>query len=120
MIKERQRYEDGGSGKRTLELNYEIDRWQNLLKKKYHPQKIILFGSFVQGKIRRWSDVDMVIIKKTNKRFLDRIKEVLQLLKPKVGVDILVYTPDEFAKLCETKLFFKEEIMHRGRVLYER
>jgi hypothetical protein len=36
-----------------------------------------------------WSDLDLVIVKETKQRFLDRTKEVMQLLRPRVGVDIL-------------------------------
>lgn len=121
MIKKREEsLVESGQERRSVELAHEIDRWEQLLRRKYHPQKIVLFGSFAQGRTKAWSDIDMVIVKKTNKRFLDRIKEVLRLLKPKVSVDVLVYTPEEFTKLCKTKLFFKEEIVARGKVLYER
>ncbi len=105
---------------RTLKLKNELNRWKRILKNEYKPEKIILFGSFALGRTREWSDIDMVILKDTDKPFLDRIKEVLLLLKPKVGLDVLVYTPQEFKKLCDTKLFFKEEISNRGLVIYER
>lgn len=110
---------DIASRKRVIQLKNELMRWEEILKKEYKPQKIILFGSFVSGKTSSWSDVDMVIIKDTDKSFLDRIKEVILLLQPKVGLDVLVYTPEEFKKLCDTKLFFKEEILSKGMMIYE-
>ena len=108
------------SGSRTLELQGELKRWIEVLKNEYNPEKVILFGSFVNGKVRRWSDIDLVIIKETKKPFLDRIKEVILLLRPKVGMDVLVYTPKEFESLCETRAFFKNEICLKGRMIYER
>jgi len=48
---------------------------------------------------------------------LERSKELFLLLKPKVGMDILVYTPEEFRQLSERR-FFKEEIIGKG-VIYE-
>lgn len=112
--------ENISSRNRATELKNELNRWENLLKREYNPEKIILFGSFVNGKIGQWSDIDMVIVKDTDKPFLDRIKDVFLLLHPKVGVDVLVYTPQEFKKMCNTKFFFKEEISSKGMILYER
>ena len=105
---------------RALKLKDELNRWERILKNEYKPEKIILFGSYANGKTGEWSDIDMVILKDTDKPFLDRTKEVLLLLKPKVGLDVLVYTPQEFKQLCESKLFVKEEISSKGLVIYER
>jgi predicted nucleotidyltransferase len=106
--------------KRTLKLQEELERCIKVLRDGYDPEKIILFGSFVNDKVKRWSDIDLVIIKETNQPFLDRIKEVILLLQPKVGIDILVYTPSEFKNLSATRAFFKNEICSKGRTVYER
>jgi CRISPR-associated endonuclease Cas3-HD len=106
--------------RRYSNLKAELERWIEVLKKEYDPESIFLFGSFVRGKIRDWSDVDIVIIKKTSKRFLDRIKEVIMILKPKVGADILVYTPEEFNELTNNRPFLKKEVLEKGAKIYER
>jgi len=103
-----------------LELQEELERCIKVLKDKYDPERIILFGSFVNDNVKRWSDIDLVIIKETNQPFLDRTKEVILLLQPRVGIDILVYTPNEFRDLCATRAFFKNEICSKGRTVYER
>ena len=102
-----------GARERKIDLQKELERCINLLKKEYRPEKILLFGSLASGRVSRWSDIDLIIVKDTKKPFLDRNKEVLLLLKPKVGMDILVYTPEEFKQLSEKK-FFKEEIIRKG------
>ena len=71
------------------------------------------------GSVGQWSDLDLVIVKETPLRFLDRTKEVMQLLRPRVGVDILVYTPEEFERLSHERAFFRTEIVEKGKVLYE-
>jgi len=43
--------------------------------------------------VHEWSDIDMVVVKDTPKRFLDWIEEVLFMVYPKVGFNIVVYTP---------------------------
>jgi len=105
---------------RAINLHNELKRWTEILKNEYSPKKIILFGSLADGKINKWSDIDLVIIKDTEKSFLDRIKEVLLLLHPKVGVDILVYTPREFKSLSAKRMFFQKEINAKGVTIYER
>ena len=97
----------------------ELNRYVDLLRDFYHPQSIILFGSMVSGTTHEWSDLDLVIVKETTQRFLDRTKEVIQLLQPRVGIDILVYTPVEFENLCKERAFFREAILGKGKILYE-
>jgi predicted nucleotidyltransferase len=101
-------------------LEAELDRYLTLLTRHYHPQKIFLFGSMALDQTGEWSDLDLMIIKETEKRFLDRTKEVIQLLRPRIGVDILVYTPAEFARLMQERAFVRDEIVGKGKVLYDR
>jgi predicted nucleotidyltransferase len=100
-------------------LQAELDRYLQLLQEHYVPEKVLLFGSMAAGQIGEWSDLDLVIVKETDKRFLERSKEVMQLLRPKVGVNILIYTPAEFARLSQERAFVREEIVEKGQILYE-
>ena len=90
------------------------------LLKAYHPEKVILFGSYARGSSDRYSDLDLVIIKRTRKRFLDRIKEVIRIIKPRFGVDILVYTPDEFRRMVRSGNPFIQGVVKEGKILYEK
>jgi len=100
-------------------LQTELDRYLHLLIEHVAPEKVILFGSLAGGQTRVWSDIDLVIVTDTEARFLDRSKEMLQLLQPRVGLDVLVYTPEEFERLCRERPFFREEIVQKGKMLYE-
>ena len=82
---------------RRAVLEAELARYLPLLREHYDPERVLLFGSLVSGETNDWSDIDLVIVKETDRRFLERTKEVMRLLRPRVGVDILVYTPAEFA-----------------------
>jgi len=101
-------------------LDRELSRWLPLLIAHERPDKIILFGSYCTGQIGEWSDLDMVIIKESMMTFLDRTRRVLELLKPRVGVDVLVYTPREYEQLGQERAFVRQEIVAKGRVIYER
>ena len=65
-------------------------------------------------------DLDMVIVKETDAPFLDRTRQVLALLRPRVGLDVLVYTPEEFEQLRRERAFLRQEIVAKGQVIYER
>ena len=51
-------------------------------------EKIILFGSLVSGEIHQTSDIDLIVIKKTYKKFLDRLDEFYDRLNPKVAIAV--------------------------------
>ena len=95
-------------------LERELARWLPLLIAHEQPHKIILFGSFCTGQIGEWSDLDMAIVKETTAPFLDRARRVLELLKPRAGADVLVYTPLEFDRLCRERAFLRQEILATG------
>jgi len=88
--------------------------------RKYNPEKVILFGSHARRSYDQYSDVDLIIIKKTKKRFLDRIKEVLFIIKPHYSIDILVYTPEEFERMVSKRNPFIEFVIKEGKVIYEK
>ena len=91
------------------------------LKEKYKAEKIILFGSYAEGNPRKDSDIDLLIIKKTKARHIDRAVLVRKILKDEnriVAIDPLVYTPDEINKRLELEDDFVKDIISKGAVLY--
>lgn len=93
----------------------------NEIKEKYQPIKIILYGSYSYGTPTPDSDIDLLIIKDTNKRHIDRwveLKKILRNVAPKTPVSPLVYNPKEIEERLTIKDFFIEEIFEKGKVLY--
>lgn len=101
-------------------LEAELARYLPILREHYDPERVLLFGSLVSGETDAWSDIDLVIVKETDRRFLKRTREVMRPLRPRAGVDIFVYTPAEFARLYRERTFMSDEVVGKGRVLYER
>jgi len=94
-----------------------------ILKEKYKPLKIILFGSFAYGHPAEDSDLDLLILKNTKKRRVDRFVEVKRMIyNPDIKIPIspLVYTPQELEERLKMGDDFIEEIIRKGIVLYER
>lgn len=91
------------------------------LRERYDPESIILFGSQAQGKTTESSDIDILVVKETTDRPIDRRIQVEKALADReVPLDILVYTPHEMRYFYSLGSPFIEEVIETGRVLYMR
>ncbi|MFH0856353.1 MAG: nucleotidyltransferase domain-containing protein [bacterium] len=97
--------------------------------KPYNPEKIIIFGSYATGAIRENSDLDLLVIKNTKKRRVDRIEECLNLLYKKkylgigeydLSIEPIVFTPQEIKKGMQMDDPFISKIIKEGKLIYER
>lgn len=88
--------------------------------KAYEAEKIILFGSCARGDSDPYSDIDLVIIKRTDKRFVERLVEAGSYLNLPISLDIFVYTPEEFQAMAEAENPFIERVQREGRIIYEK
>ena len=64
--------------------------------------------------------MDLVVIKETDAPFLERSRSLLEMLRPRVGTDLLAYAPEECEQLARERPFVREAIVRKGRVVYER
>ena len=82
--------------------------------------RAILFGSVARGEASRHSDVDLIVVQRTDKRFLARYDGLLYDLNralPEAAVDVLIYTPEELEQL--KKRAFIAKALREGKVIYE-
>jgi predicted nucleotidyltransferase len=87
----------------------------------YDPDKIILFGSYANGFPDENSDLDLLIIKNSQKSRPERGIEVRRLLAGAlIPMDIMVYTHQEIAELIKNKYSFIHDAVKTGITLYER
>ena len=70
---------------RRAALQAELECIVRVLVEQYDPECVILYGSFAHGDIHEWSDLDLCVIKRTEKRFIERLEEVGLLTLPRVG-----------------------------------
>ncbi len=80
--------------------------------------RVLAFGSFVTGKTSMESDLDLIVVMRTQERFIDRLVRIYTAVDPKIAVDILVYTPDEFKKMSSNNPLIKQAVKE-GKVVYE-
>lgn len=89
-------------------------------KAAYKPEKMILFGSFASGRVTDESDLDLIVVANTKEDFWTRLKNISKYCSHKVGMDVLIYTPEEFNNLINSRSFFKKEILGKGKVIYDK
>jgi len=103
-----------------IQFGIELEKVIRQIVNHYKPAKIFLFGSGVSGRLNENSDIDLLIIKESKKRRVDRIGDILNLVERKLPLDPLVYTPLEFKKRLEIGDPFLKEVLSTSKVVYEK
>lgn len=87
------------------------------LKKDYHAQAVILFGSVGRGEASAESDTDLLVIAPTRQRFCERSAAVLGLVRdlyPGLALEPIVLTPEEVQHRLDQGDPFVKEILESG------
>lgn len=90
------------------------------LKKEYHAEKVVLFGSYATGEYTQDSDVDILVIAPTKERFFKRmasVKRLIRDLRNGLPVAPIVLTPEEVEKRKKVGDQFIIEILEKGLTL---
>lgn len=80
--------------------------------------KVILFGSYSQGRRDLFTDLDLLVIMESEVDFVTRCAELAGRLRAGVALDLLVYTPEELDRIRERP--FIRNVLKMGKVLYEK
>ncbi len=101
-------------------LEAEIQKVLKQLIEKYHPEKVILFGSAADPDATEVNDLDFLVIKSDVPEMgLDRLYEVNCLIdRGTTAADILVYKPGEIDEQLSMGDPFVKLMVNKGRVLY--
>ena len=97
-----------------------LKRVTQTIVERFHPKRIVLFGSYARGEARPESDLDLFIEMESTLRPPERAVEVSAVfgLHP-WPLDVIVYTPDEVRRLRGMRGTLLSVIEREGRVLYE-
>lgn len=73
------------------------------LVEKFRPAKVLVFGSRARGDALRHSDLDLLVVSDAfaGVRWLERSVRVLEQVPVRFGVELLCYTPEEYARKVE-------------------
>jgi predicted nucleotidyltransferase len=88
------------------------------IAERFHPDKIILFGSYAYGRPHEDSDVDLLVIMPARNQHDQAVKIRWELPAP-FAMDLLVRTPKNLKWRLEEGDSFHTEITSKGKILYE-
>ncbi len=97
----------------------QIKNFSRRVAKEFKPHRIILFGSYANGKPTPDSDVDLLVVMPFEGRATEKSVEIRMKLMPHFPLDILVRTPENIEHRISMGDFFMQDILRQGRILYE-
>lgn len=97
-----------------------LEQVTRTIVERFHPKRIVLFGSHARGDAGSDSDLDLFIEMQTSRRPPERAIEVSAAfgLRP-WPLDVVVYTPEEVQRLRGVSGTLLSVIEKEGKVLYE-
>jgi uncharacterized protein len=95
-----------------------IRRFARQIAERFHPEKIILFGSYAYGTPHAESDVDLLVIMPAHDAINQSIRISLAFDHP-FSLDLIVRTPKQMERGLKDGNWFLREVMAKGKVLYE-
>lgn len=85
----------------------------------FQVEKIILFGSYIDGSFKKGSDLDILIIKESDVPKHKRSIPIRSLFrKYRIPMDIIVYTKEEVETYKEIKGSFIQRALSKGKAIY--
>ena len=93
-----------------------------VLVEQFHPERVILFGSYAYGEPTADSDVDLLVVKDNERSPASeatRIRKAVRHLRRtfNLSLDIMVRAPEDLRARIAQGADFHEEIVRRGLVL---
>jgi predicted nucleotidyltransferase len=109
------------AGKYRLNVQEQIDRMVRRIVKKFHPDKIILFGSQARGDAGPDSDVDLLVVMSVDGSVAEKRLEIRGALHDiHIPLDVVVTRPEDFAWRKDVVGTIEWPATREGKVLYAR
>ncbi|MBM4072413.1 MAG: nucleotidyltransferase domain-containing protein [Planctomycetes bacterium] len=88
------------------------------IAERFHPHKIILFGSYAYGTPHIESDVDLLVVMPA-RDVVNQAIRICQACERPFSLDLIVRTPLQIERGLAEDDWFLREVMDKGKVLYE-
>jgi len=98
-----------------------VERWLGRLPRRLKRRGVeaaYLFGSRAHGNADPESDIDLIVVAASERPFVDRFRDFPELwLGAPAAVDLLIYTPEEFARQRRANRFVRNALRHARRMV---
>ncbi len=103
------------------EIQDALDEMTRRIVDRFHPDRIILFGSYVEGEPTDDSDLDILIVMPVEGSRRSKANEIdLTLADRVVPMDLIVVTPEQYDRQKDMIGTIVREAVRDGKVIYER
>lgn len=86
-------------------------------------KKAIVFGSYARGDADEYSDLDLIVVADSERKFITRFKDFPGIIEAwytwRKGLDLLIYTPEEISQMQSRGNPFIERALEEGVTIYE-
>src|SRR5205823_8306109 len=97
-----------------------IHRFARAIVRRFHPDRIILFGSYAYGTPTPDSDVDLLVVMPTRNQLEQAVRIDEAIEERGFPLDLIVRTPKSLQSRLRWGDCFLQDIVARGKVLYEK
>lgn len=88
------------------------------IAQQFHPERIILFGSYAYGTPNENSDVDLLIVMPFEGKSVRKSIEIEAEVHQGFPMDLIAITPERLKERLDGKDYFLCEVVESGKVLY--
>jgi predicted nucleotidyltransferase len=82
-------------------------------------ERVLLFGSAARGQVTSRSDLDVLVVRRDDRPPAARADDLYRRARPRVALDLLVYTPEEL-QVARASSSFLRTALREAQVVYER
>jgi predicted nucleotidyltransferase len=103
------------------EIEKILDEFKHRVVSRFHPQRIILFGSYAAGRPGADSDLDILVVMDVKGSTRQKANEIDLLMADRlVPMDFIVLTPEQYERQKHIIGTMVQQAHNKGKVIYER
>jgi uncharacterized protein len=97
----------------------EIQAYCEAVAREFHPERIVLFGSYAYGRPTQDSDVDLLVILPFRGSDVAKAIQIRSRFDTPFPLDLLVRKPRFVAERLRERDMFIERVITQGLIMYE-
>lgn len=88
--------------------------------REFHPERVILFGSYARGTATEDSDVDLLVVMPFEGSVFRKSLEIMNRIDARFALDLFAQSPREVRRRFSEGDPLIRDALNEGKVLYER
>lgn len=85
----------------------------------FHPDRVVMFGSYASGSQRKDSDVDLLVVMQHRGAAAEQAARIRRSIRAGFPLDIIVRSPAAIRRRLAMGDGFIREILEKGKILHE-